>query len=59
MTADERYARCESIEELERLYDLEKRGADSWAYLKAIEDAFGKHYRRLSERRKQDGCTGR
>ena len=47
MTADERYARCKTVEELEREYDMNIRSSNSWEYLNACGFAYKKHLSRL------------
>lgn len=49
MNADERYARCNTIQELAKVYKFDKLSANSWEYLKACQMAWAKHYRRLKE----------
>lgn len=49
MTAGERYARCNTTQELARAYKIDKLSSDSWQYLDACQKAWAKHYKRLIE----------
>lgn len=47
MTADERYARFTTLDELNKEYDMNKRSAETLEYMRAIDMAYEKHYERL------------
>lgn len=58
LTATERYAKCETLAELDQEYHMNERSADSWEYLEACRKAYKK---RRAELLKAGGneCIGR
>ena len=53
MTAEQRYAHCKTIAELNHEYELNKMSADTFEYLNACEYAYSKRYAELKQ--KQNG----
>lgn len=53
MTAEQRYAHCKTIAELNHEYELNKMSADTFEYLNACEYAYSKRYAELKQ--KKDG----
>ena len=59
MTAEERYARCRTLEELNREFRMDKMSAESWEFLGACEKAHRKRYNEIldEKERKNDPET--
>lgn len=47
MTADERYAKCKTREELNEAYRADRYGADTFEYMAAIDKAYAKHLKKF------------
>ena len=47
MTADERYAQAKTRKELFRMYDMDRKSAETFEFLGACDRAYAKHYERL------------
>ena len=47
MTAEERYAKCKTIEELNGVFHIDEMSANTFEFLGACERAYRKRYREL------------